>query len=120
MLSVPILMVSWKTSSLFLRDLCRFLLEAVPSWSMIAAAVGARARRKLDYSLALLAFLLALYLTASWTGLQHLAMHSGPASGTRDILLAEAYRLMRLVSPVVALVLFAGKAPSVFWTTGSR
>lgn len=115
LLGVPLLVVGSKTSSMLALGLTTILMASVPAWSMIAAAVGAPARRKLLFSLVLLAFTLAFGVFAFLTGWQQLASASVVIESVRSELLVAAYQLALVSGPVVALVLFAGKRPWVFW-----
>lgn len=115
-LGVSLMVISWRTSSAFLFDLAHSMLAMVPAWSMIAAAVGAPRGRKLAFVLGLLAFVLVFDVIAFLTGWQQLATNSTVIEGARNGVLVAAYRLVLVSSPFVAVVLFAGKRPSVFWT----
>lgn len=116
-LYAPLLLVGWQSSSAFVVGLSSLLGAAVPAWSMIAAAVGAPWSRKPRYMLALLAFVLAFDLLAFMTGWQQLAMSAAVVDSVRSEVLVALYQMALVSAPVVTLVLFAGKRPSVFWTS---
>jgi len=113
----PLLLVGGRTSSAFLQGLMPTLLTATPALSMMAAAVGAPPRRKMRYVLGLLAFMLAFDVIAFATGWQALVLGAIDINGARSGTLVIAYRMVMLSGPVVALVLLAGRRPSVFWTS---
>ena len=107
--------VAYQTSSKFLSDLLPVLIASVPAWSMIAGAVGAPPRRKLSHAVGLLAFVLVfdtLAFVAHWQAFATGTTHIGNA-GSGGLVLV--YQLAVIAGPVVTLLLFAGKRPSVFW-----
>jgi hypothetical protein len=118
LLGVPLLLAGLKTSSGFLFDLSVVLAASVPAWSMIAGAVGASARRKARYAIGLLVFALVFDVVAFATGWQALANGATVIRNVRSEVLVGVYRLLLVSGPVVTLMLFAGKRPSVFWEAG--
>ncbi|HSK47388.1 MAG TPA: hypothetical protein VLA05_05200 [Coriobacteriia bacterium] len=115
---VSLLTISWKTSSPFVLGLTVILVAGVPAWSMVIAAVGASAQRKAVYLLGMLVFLLTFHLVTYWTGVQQLATGSSEIAGIGNSAPVLAYRVILVSSPFVALILFAGKSTSIFWTKG--
>jgi hypothetical protein len=120
LLSALLMIANWKTSSPFWMGLTSAMLAMVPAWSMILASVGAPIGRKIRFALGLLVFVLAVDLLAFATGWQALAQSSNAADGTLEGVLIAAYRVVLVASPFVALVLFARKRPSVFWSAEER
>lgn len=114
-LGVPLLWWGTRSSSFFALGLVSVLGASVPAWSMIIAAVGADSTRKLQYGLGLLAFALLFDLAAYGTGWQQMVSSASVVQGAGIGMLIGAYQLILVGAPVVALVLFAGRRPGVFW-----
>jgi hypothetical protein len=119
-LGVPLLLLLTATSSEFVGGLASLLLAAVPAWSIIAAAVGIPTGRKLRAAVGLLGFVLAFGLIGYWTGWQQMTSGSQTTRGGAGDVLAFAYILTFMATPVVALVLFVGKRPSALWESPGR
>jgi hypothetical protein len=117
LIGLPLLVAGLSASSVFVLNLVTVLVASVPAWSMLAAAVGASVRRKLRYMLGLLVFVVVFDLVAFVTGWQQMATTATVIDSVRSEVLVAAYQLVLVSSPVVALVIFAGKRPSVFWST---
>jgi hypothetical protein len=114
-LGVPLLLVASQETSFLTQSMTAELAACVPAWSMIAGAVGASWQRKLRFSAGLLGFVIAFDLVGYVTG--WLALVDG-ATVVRSVwaaLLILAHQVILVAMPVVTLVLFAGKRPSVFW-----
>ena len=116
MFGVPVLVLGGRTSSAFVLGLVSVLAASVPAWSMIAGAVGAPVGRKLRHMLGLLAFVLVFDVVAYASGWQQMASTATVVSGLKAEVLITTYQLVLVSAPVVTLVIFAGKRPSVFWT----
>jgi hypothetical protein len=114
-LGVPLLALGMQTSSDFVLNLTPVLVASVPAWSMIVGAVGAPIERKLRFVVGLLVFVLVFDVVAFATGWQQLATGASVISNVQGGALVAVYQLMLVSGPVVALVLFAGKRPSMFW-----
>jgi hypothetical protein len=119
-LGVPLLLLVMGTSAEPVGGLAALMLAAVPAWSIIAAAVGVPIDRKLRAALGLLGFVLAFGLIGYWTGWQQMTSGSQMTQGGAEDVLAFAYILVFMASPVVTLVLFVGKRPSALWESRSR
>lgn len=114
-LIVPLILVGWRATSPFVLGLLSLLVASVPAWSMIAGAVGAPLQRKMRYMLWLLAFVFAFDVVSYLSGWQALANGATVISTVGGGALVSLYRLVLVAGPVVTLLLFAGKRPSVFW-----
>lgn len=112
----PLFFVQWQTTSPFLRGLVSSTLGMVPAWSLMLAALGAPIERKLRFSLALAAFAIAFFSFAYLTGWTEVATRYTMTYAPEDAQLVESYRLAWVAAPLVALILFVGKRPSVLWT----
>ncbi len=77
---------------------------------------GAPLERKLRFSAALGAFAVAFFAFAYLTGWTEVATRYTMAYDPEDMQLVESYRLAWVAAPLVALILFVGKRPSVLWT----
>jgi hypothetical protein len=117
LLGIPILLVALSATSPLAVAVARILGASVPAWSMIVAAVGASARRKARYSLGLLLFVI-VFGVAFLVLWQQLAVNSVPADDLRYEALVLAQQVVLLAAPIVTLLLFAGKRPSLFWAAG--
>ena len=115
-LEAIVLWLGARASTPFAFGLIPLLIGVVPAVSLIAAAVGAPLRRKALYIGALLGATLVFYLLAYDTGWYVLAELRQPDSTSAAGLLSALYRLFPLAAPIVALMLFAGKQPSIFWS----
>jgi hypothetical protein len=115
LLGVPLILASWTSTSPFTQGLMTLLVASVPAWSMIAGAVGAPLKRKVAYMLGLLGFVLVFDLVAYATGWQALATGATVIRSAQAGMLVSTYQLALVSAPVVTLLLFAGKRPSVFW-----
>lgn len=111
----PLFFAQWQTTSPYLRGLVSSALGMVPAWSLILASVGAPLERKLRYSLALGVFTVGFFTFAYLTGWTEVATRYTMTYVAEDMQLVESYRLAWVAVPLVALILFAGKRPSVFW-----
>jgi hypothetical protein len=116
-LGVPLLLLGWRTSSLLVQSVVGSVLAMVPFWSMIVAAAGASWRRKAVYIGGSMAFVFVFDLVTILTGWQQIATSTEIVVSVRDGVLTSAYRLIALSAPFVTIVLFAGKRPSLFWTS---
>lgn len=117
-LGIPLLLAAVRVTSPFLLGLVSVLGVCVVAWSMIAGAVGAPLMRKAAYIAGLFLFALAFYLFAYVTGWQQLA-NENIATDYWQVAAITGYRLVLLGAPVVALVIFAGGDPAVFWRTAA-
>ena len=117
LLYVPLMMVGYRLRGPVELGLISIsmLMAGVPAWSAMIAAVGAPARRKLIYSTGLLACLLAFDAVAFLTGWQHLFASALAAPRVNHLMAVSAYKLAYISIPIITLILFAGKRPSVFW-----
>ena len=105
-----------RASTPFTYGLVPLLMGMIPAVSVIAAAVGAPLEKKALYIAALVAATVGFYVLAFMTGWYVLAELRRPDAASLPGILSAVYRLFPLASPIIALVLFAGKKPSVFWT----
>lgn len=117
LLCLSLLLLAERSSSAFTLGLTTVLVASVPAWSMIAGAVGATRRRKLRYSLGLLMFVLVFDCLAYLSGWQEFATGASVVVGVRGGALVSGYQLLLVLGPMVTLVLFVRKRPSVFWTS---